>query len=82
MGHVASTFASLVGLCLLPAGAAVAQGTGQQASPPLTSPFSPDWAKPYPTTGGYIYIDPRQRQIPAQANRPRPRPEVAGAPRR
>jgi hypothetical protein len=27
-----------------------------------SGPFSSDWAKPYPETGGYIYNDPRYNQ--------------------
>ena len=45
------------------AGAAIAQ-TNPQSGPvpsprPQNTPFSSEWAKPFPQTGGYIYMDPR-----------------------
>jgi hypothetical protein len=54
--------------------AAGAQGTQQPYATPTprssTGPFSSDWAKPFPSTGGYFYNDPRL-QNSQQPQRPR-----------
>jgi hypothetical protein len=48
---------------LLLATAANAQTDGRSTPVPTPgyAPFSSDWAKPFPQTGGYIYNDPRLR---------------------
>jgi hypothetical protein len=48
-------------LSLLLAGSAEAQSSRPVPTPRTPGPFSSEWAKPYPQTGGYIYMDPRLR---------------------
>lgn len=64
MNSVARAALGVVVLTLVLAGAANAQ-TAQSTPVPTPrsqySPFGSGWSKPFPQTGGYIYMDPRLR---------------------
>jgi hypothetical protein len=65
-----------VGLLVAWAGAADAQGVDNRSrarNNPGTAPFNSDWAKPYPQTGGYIYMDPRTQRGPRGTGGQQPR---------
>lgn len=60
-------------LAALDAAGAQTKPSGGQTAGQSSGPFSSDWARPFPQTGGYFYNDPRtQQQRPGNPSQVQP----------